>query len=201
MGPYSEIWQFTADHKFYWFGDEGPTGGWIVYDDEAPGAADLPGSLRYIEMAPYDYIFAVVWSNVVYQAAGTSAAVGTGQANTDAIRAQSGHSSGAAEVCHDFSVTHGGVTYSDWFLPARDTLTIMSELYLDYTDVDEGMSAGTAEAPGYWSSTEYDSDEAWARIFNSVPGFPDPPYEAHVLKGAMSPDVTQEAFVRPVRSF
>ena len=47
-------------------------------------------------------------------------AVGRGQTNTNIILAVSGGnaSNSIARMCNDYSVTEGGVTYSDWFLPS-----------------------------------------------------------------------------------
>ena len=62
----------------------------------------------------------------------------------------------AAKVCADYSVTDGGVTYGDWYLPSKYELNL---LYLQKTAV-----GGIASAY-YWSSTEYYSYAAWRQLF------------------------------------
>ncbi len=49
---------------------------------------------------------------------GTSYSIGTGQANTTAILAACSTSGIAAELCDNYSVNSGGVTYNDWYLPS-----------------------------------------------------------------------------------
>jgi hypothetical protein len=48
----------------------------------------------------------------------TSASIGTGESNSHAVIAQSGHATSAAQVCLDY--TDNG--YDDWFLPSKDDL-------------------------------------------------------------------------------
>jgi hypothetical protein len=63
----------------------------------------------------------------------------------------------AAKVCADYSVTDGGVTYGDWYLPSKYELNL---LYLQRTAVGGFASAY------YWSSTEYPSNNrAWSYYF------------------------------------
>ena len=62
----------------------------------------------------------------------------------------------AAKVCADFSVTDGGVTYGDWYLPSKDELNL---LYLQKSVV------GGFANDYYWSSTEFSSISAWAQNF------------------------------------
>ncbi len=68
----------------------------------------------------------------------------------------------AAKVCADYSVTVGGVTYGDWYLPSKYELNL---LYL------QKIAVGGFASAYYWSSTEYDNNYAWSQAFNS--GFQD----------------------------
>ena len=88
---------------------------------------------------------------------GTSTALGEGQANTNAMKAQTGYTGGAAKVCDDYSVTVGGITYTDWFLPSKDEL---NELFLNKGTI--GSFAGSH----YWSSSEGVANYAWNQFFN-----------------------------------
>ncbi|MDP5126275.1 MAG: DUF1566 domain-containing protein, partial [Algoriphagus sp.] len=91
--------------------------------------------------------------------------VGAGLKNTAIIIANQGAVDGAAfaaTVCNEYSVTVGGVTYGDWYLPSKHELNL---LYLQKTVVDGFAGIN------YWSSTEGGSDTAWFQsFFNSYQG-------------------------------
>jgi len=101
--------------------------------------------------APSDQSSATPWSASTYKVTGaTGTAIGTGQANTNAIITAQGADLYAAKLCDDLVL--GG--YSDWFLPSKDEL---NELYK--SKVILGGS------PWYWSSSEYDKATAWVVYF------------------------------------
>jgi hypothetical protein len=84
----------------------------------------------------------------------------------------------AAKVCADYSVTVGGVTYGDWYLPSKYELNL---LYLQKTAVGGFASAY------YWSSTEYPVYSAWIQFFDS---------------GGQNYDVKYDTnYVRAIRAF
>ena len=64
----------------------------------------------------------------------------------------------AAKVCADYSVTVGGVTYGDWYLPSKYELNL---LYL------QKIAVGGFASAYYWSSTEDGNDYAWRQDFDS----------------------------------
>jgi hypothetical protein len=130
----------------YSIGDTGPAGGIIFY---------VNGSYC-LEAAPSD-TGSTIWSNVVGTAVGTTGvAFGTGQVNTDAIIAQSGHTTSAAKLCADYELNG----YTDWFLPSQDELKLMYlNLYVAHL--------GSFNSGWYWSSSEYDSYLAWAADFST----------------------------------
>ena len=70
---------------------------------------------------------------------------GTGQANSDYIIAQTGHTGSAAQVCLDYV---DGI-YDDWFIPSHDEL-----IQMYWTLKREGVGGFSNEA--YWSSSEDD---------------------------------------------
>lgn len=95
------------------------------------------------------------WYNGTYKVTGaTGTAIGTGQANTNAIITAQGAGSYAAKLCDDLVV--GG--YSDWFLPSKDEL---NELYKN-----KAVVGGIAGARN-WSSSETGSNYAWYQDFGS----------------------------------
>ena len=88
---------------------------------------------------------------------GTSTNYSTGQANTNAMKAQTGYTGGAAKVCDDYINTETGTgVYSDWYLPSKGELI---KLYIN-KDAIGGFANGY-----YWSSSENDADLAWGENF------------------------------------
>jgi len=105
----------------------------------------------------------IQWYNGTYRYTGTNGdGLYAGKMNTAMIIAtqmadnQTGNF--AAKVCADYSVTVGGVTYGDWYLPSKYELNL---LYLQKTVV------GGFATNFYWSSSEYDNNVAWGENFGS----------------------------------
>ncbi|MBA7528601.1 hypothetical protein ES705_20789 [subsurface metagenome] len=144
--------------------DTGPAGGLIFYINpnyETDG-------WRYLEAAPNDQDggSGKVWSNITNTQIGTtSTAIGTGQANTDAIMGQAGFTDGAAKLCDVLVITTGGglypiIIYSNWFLPSKDEL---NQMYVNL----KSQGAGGFADKFYWSSSEYGANYAWSQSFLS----------------------------------
>jgi len=88
---------------------------------------------------------------------GTSTALNTGAANTNAIVSGCTTTGIAAKLCYDLVLS----TYSDWYLPGRDELNLM---YLNL----HTQSFGSFIANYYWSSSEcagYEAGDAWVQNF------------------------------------
>jgi len=86
--------------------------------------------------------------------------------------------SGAANLADAYTATVSGVVYGDWFLPSKGEL---NQMYVNQTVI------GDLNRIAYWSSSEYDSFNAWYQNF---------------VNGSQS-DFNEGAtlFVRPVRAF
>ncbi len=137
----------------YAIGDTGPAGGVIFYIDEADAFPWM-----YLECAPKPEgdgeeggEESFYWSTYVgligLEAQGT--AIGTGEANTQAIIAKGGD--GAAKYCSDFALNG----YDDWFLPSKDELDQVYQVLVKNGDpVEMGGES-------YWTSSEIDEGRAW----------------------------------------
>lgn len=81
--------------------DTGPAGGLIFYAND-----NGDGTYTYLEAASTDQTPYIGWSNIVDVEIGTTGtAIGTGQANTDAIIGQIGHTNSHAKICDDLIIT------------------------------------------------------------------------------------------------
>lgn len=143
-------------------GDIGPVGGYIFYDK-----GSYSDGWRYLEAAPAGNEWrAKVWGGYGTEVGGTGTAVGTGASNTEKIVSKFGNAEPyernidyAAKLCADLVVTKGGVTYDDWFLPSKDELNLM---YQNLKKNNLGGFSGDL----YWSSSEYNANDAWLQYFD-----------------------------------
>lgn len=116
--------------------------------------------------APSDQSSGVQWYNDSYVSTSAYAsAVGAGYGNTRAIVESQGSGNYAAVLCENLSL--GGFT--DWYLPSR------YELILMYENIGNGNLLGLGDIGSfgifsYWSSTEFDDDQAWIISFQTTGG-------------------------------
>lgn len=81
--------------------------------------------------------------------------IGDGWFNTYLINQECNAPNTAARVCADLTLNN----YSDWFLPSRDELNLMHQnLHLN--------GHGNFSLNRYWSSTEYNANNAYCQFFN-----------------------------------
>lgn len=129
---------FTS-YDIYALRDTGPAGGLIFYITNNGG-----GSFTYYEAAPSDQATAQIWSNITNVLIGTTGtAIGTGQANTTAIIAQT-------------------VVFDDYYMPSKDEL----QLLIDYMYSIPGRTPDDY-AGMIWSSSEYSATGAWRYNFSA----------------------------------
>jgi hypothetical protein len=105
--------------------------------------------------------------------------IGAGLKNTAIIIANQGPVDGAAfaaTVCNEYSVTVGGTTYGDWYLPSKYELNL---LYLQ-RNVVGGFASNASN--GYWSSTEYNGFFAWVQYFNNGGRYIDDEYDFNYVR-------------------
>ncbi|UMB62257.1 DUF1566 domain-containing protein [Lutibacter sp. A80] len=96
------------------------------------------------------------WGCVSTLIGGTSAAMGTGQDNTNKILNGCSENNIAARICDQLVIGNN----DDWYLPSKDEL---HEMYLRRYTIG-GFNTTTPSI--YWSSTEYDSTGAWIQAFH-----------------------------------
>ena len=134
-------------------------GGKVAYILQLGDPGYVAGQTHGIIAASADQSAAASWSNIWHVAVGgTATAIRSGQANTTAIVAQAGCTSGAAYVCDQ--LVEGG--YSDWYLPSKDE---MYKLYLNRVAIGGFGSQGTV---WYWSSSEAGSENAYYTDFEKA---------------------------------
>ena len=119
------------------------------------------------------------WYNGSFVTSGTTdTTVGAGSANTSSIIATQGTGSYAAYLA---SQTANG--YSDWYLPSKGELDL---IFINLTQAGLGNMQGNV----YWSSSEYDKNQAWAQQFAQ---------KSYINQ--YSYYKSNSAFVRPIRKF
>jgi hypothetical protein len=129
----------------YTIGDPGPAGGIVFYV--------YAGGLHGLEAAPADQSSGAEWGCYGTEITGADGtASGTGAQNTADILAGCAESGIAAEHADNYSLNG----YDDWFLPSKDEL----DLLYQQKDVVGGFANDN-----YWSSTEYNSFNAWYQNF------------------------------------
>ncbi|GFO72754.1 trimeric autotransporter adhesin [Bathymodiolus japonicus methanotrophic gill symbiont] len=166
---------------YYEVGDPGPAGGFVFY-------VNVSG-LHGLEAAPSDAGSAEwgCFSERVNGAHGIS--VYSGELNTKSIlsnkpECRSSHGRTAASLASNYE--YNG--FSDWFLPSRDTLMLMSKTLKD-THFSNGLSSSPTFS--YWSSTEATNNRAWA----STPSY------NHPITSPFIQYKNQSHLVRAVRAF
>lgn len=136
---------------------------------------------------------ATSWSNVTSTEIGTqSKSLWNGASNSVAIISQPGHTRSAAKVCLDS--VNGSKT--DWYLPSKGEWEL---LWSNVGIVNEGLSSAGGQifrqfnTPGFWTSTELSSTNAYA--FNTTQGRTTTNIPSAILK-TYSPHL-----VRAIRKF
>jgi hypothetical protein len=137
-------------------------GGGIVFWIDSAGQHGLIVSMANISQAS-------TWSNITNARIGSPAqSTWNGQGNSTAIMGQSGHTGSAALLCDVYSnADYGTGIYTDWYLPAIDQLSLAYQARYILNKNIEGVS-GTNNISDtyYWSSTEFDSQNAMDYFFN-----------------------------------
>ncbi|MBP7809015.1 MAG: proprotein convertase P-domain-containing protein [Bacteroidia bacterium] len=171
---------FTPEQSFSNFTGTTNNGTWslIVADD---ASADVGTLISWsISFNPFGTFSCPTpnfgWYNGINLTTGASgSSAGTGSGNTSVIVTSQGIGTYAASYCNAY--TNGG--YSDWFLP--------SMYELDYLYQNRSFIGNLNLSAIYWSSTEFNSNTAWATNFSN---------------GLMSNYTKSSSYlVRPIRSF
>ncbi|MEX2370465.1 MAG: hypothetical protein WD578_05610, partial [Bacteroidales bacterium] len=129
-------------------------GGIIAYILQPGDPGYIEGETHGLIAAPTDQSANAQWGCDGTTIGGTSTALGTGMANTQAIVNGCSELGRAASICNDL-VLNG---YGDWYLPSKDDL---NKVFMNRTAV------GGFASDIYWNSSEYDNYSAWRQTFAS----------------------------------
>lgn len=159
-GPSSATTLPTPTTGLYNVGDVGPAGGIVFYVDPA-GFACGPSrgdTCTYLEAAHASAETEITWSATENQSSevpgADDVAVGSGYKNSLAVYDQTGNTLIDSAAAHALAHTANG--FDDWFLPSKHEL---GHLY-EQRDLVGGFLPAS-----YWSSSEYNSYDAWSRQF------------------------------------
>ena len=156
--------------KVFWVDETGQHGLVVALEDAAGSTAiDWSAGTNISTLATGTGIYAGKMNTMIIIAA--HAAVANNGANF------------AAKACNEYTYTQNGVTYGDWYLPSKD------ELHLIKTS---GVGAPSLYSYNYWSSTEYDSDNAYAEVLGNY---------ANNYNENKEKDTAEQIKVRAIRSF
>ena len=144
----------------YKIGDTGHGGGIVFYISHEGFNVEGYGPANYLEVAPEDQddngSFGTYGLGLSY----SGTAIGTGKKNTAIIIAEDDSTAAKACVAYSTAYTNPG----DWFLPSKDELNELYKFYVEVTNGKyPGLNPGFAEA--YWTSSEYDNNDAWCHHF------------------------------------
>jgi hypothetical protein len=130
-------------------------GGIIAYILQSGDPGYIAGETHGIIAAPFDQSSASAWGCKGTALSGADGLViGTGYQNTLDIKNGCATAALAAKICDDL-VLNGN---NDWYLPSKDEL---NKLYINQTAI------GGFTTFNYWSSTEYDANNAWRQNFQN----------------------------------
>jgi hypothetical protein len=113
------------------------------------------------------------------QAVSTGPAILKETANDNKFKNVNNSDNLATQVCVHYSVTEGGVTYNDWYLPTKKELYL---IYLNKAKIDSTaiVNHGTIFESNYeLSPTEFCNSPAWDQEFNY--GYQDYDYKKSIL--------------------
>ncbi|MCX6268349.1 MAG: hypothetical protein NTW16_13475 [Bacteroidetes bacterium] len=147
---------------FFWAIGQNVNGGIVFYIDPTYPSNNVFG----LKAAPSDLSTTATWGCWVAElpnfgttlAGGTGTSIGDGSSNTSTINTMCNNPGTAAQLCSELTVNGEG----GWYLPSRDELDLM----LQQANLIGGFSTNDL----YWSSSEYDLDQAIAgAAFIGVP--------------------------------
>ena len=151
-------------------------GGIVAYIFQPGDQGFVPGETHGLIAAPYDISSTAPWGCSGTYIYGTGTSIGSGYLNTNAIFNNCSTTGTAARLCYWSSLG----SYSDWYLPSKDELNL-----LFMNSVAIGGFMNTSGSSYYWSSSQYDSNNAYWQSFwtgNSYTGLKSTTYNVRAVR-------------------
>jgi hypothetical protein len=151
---------FTSISSFTHYIGENYGGGIIVHLWKTSGVE------HGLIAAKQDASTGITWSTIT-NLTSSATSYTDGQSNTNLIIAQNGGGESAAKVCADYTVTEGGVTYDDWYLPSASELGFIYQMKETF---DFFGGEAFQQSFSYHTSTESNSNASVIYGFNTFIG-------------------------------
>jgi hypothetical protein len=148
-------------------------GGKVAYILKSNDVGYIAGEVHGIIAAPTDQSSGIGWGCYPTFLNITSTSIGSGSVNTSAIVTNCSNLNIAARICQDLELNG----YIDWYLPSFDEL---KQLYYNR------FSIGSFENVAYWSSTEFNQNDAWKVVFSNGVDAPDDKFYTHSVRAIRS---------------
>lgn len=163
-------------------------GGRVAYIFVSGDAGYVAGEVHGLILSNY-YInsdLPTAWSsNTNTSTNATGTAIGTGASNTVVIVSALGNATSSAKYCQNYSVTEGGVTYLDWYLPSIGEMNAIFQN--NFSIISPFLYLSAHEY--IWTSSEVNATEAILLNIGNGGSF------------SYAKTYSATAFVRPIRSF
>lgn len=142
----------------YSIGDNGPAGGYVVYDK-----GSYSFGWRYIELSPNDLNSSEADGSCAGNVSSSmQSGIGNGRNNTMVLVDQCGSDpSAASTVCYNYLLINDGVNYDDWYLPNIQEFTLIYNVFVSMGKPNSWLLKDDTNFWHYWTSSYINSIESY----------------------------------------